>query len=133
MRIAILSDIHGNLVALEAVLADLAKAAPDVTICLGDVAVTGPQPRQVIARLHQLSWPIVMGNTDAWLLDPQSWNSSDEETRRLLALEQWSASMMEPEDLQVEFRSVPVDFAALSTAVQAAGMPYADWWLKYWR
>ena len=41
MRVALLSDIHGNLVALEAILADLAATAPDTVICLGDVAVTG--------------------------------------------------------------------------------------------
>jgi len=99
MRVALISDIHGNLVALEAVLADLAKAAPDSVICLGDVAVSGPQPRQVIARLRELGWPVVMGNTDAWLLDPQPWPTSDEEARRLLAVELWSASMLQPEDL----------------------------------
>lgn len=42
IRVALLSDIHGNLVALEAVLADLKETAPDAIICLGDVAVTGP-------------------------------------------------------------------------------------------
>jgi putative phosphoesterase len=99
MRVALLSDIHGNLVSLEAVLADLKEAAPDAIICLGDVAVTGPQPRQVIARLRQFNWPIVMGNTDAWLLNPQPWNTTDEEALRLLAIEQWSALMMELEDL----------------------------------
>lgn len=41
MKIAILSDIHGNLVALEAVLADIAHEAPDQMVCLGDVAATG--------------------------------------------------------------------------------------------
>lgn len=99
MRVAIVSDIHGNLVALEAVLADLDKDPPDAVICLGDVVVTGPQPRQVIARLAELSWPIVMGNTDAWLLDPQPWDAKDEETQQVLAVELWGASIMTREDL----------------------------------
>jgi putative phosphoesterase len=241
MRVALISDIHGNLVALEAVVADLAKVGPDAVICLGDVAVTGPQPRLVIARLRELGWPVVMGNTDAWLLDPRPWPTSDEEVRRLLEVELWSASVMQAADLdfvrtfqrtveislageqnllcyhgsprsntdiigpttqeddlfemlsgqwaslmagghihqqmlrrfkdtvlvnpgsvglpyenhdgqtrnppwaeyalvssdsdnlQVEFRRVPVDLAALSAAVYASGMPDPEWWLRDWR
>jgi predicted phosphodiesterase len=240
MRIALLSDIHGNLVALEAVLADLDSEAVDAVICLGDVVVTGPQPRQVIALLQELHWPIVMGNTDAWLLDPQPWDITDEDSERLEAVELWGASLMTGEDLafirtfqptvsvdlgnsltllgyhgspqsstdiispttpedelqkklagyhvdimagghihqqmlrsyqgsllinpgsvglpyqtvsgrtrnppwaeyalvtnqagqvKVEFRRVPVDLAALETAVRRSSMPHAGWWLKDW-
>lgn len=99
MRVALLSDIHGNFVALEAILADLKSASPDIVICLGDVVVTGPQPRQVIGRLQDLGWPIVMGNTDAWLLNPQPWDIKDEETQRLFDVELWSASHMTKADL----------------------------------
>ncbi len=70
MRIALISDIHANLVALETVLADLAKTHPDQIICLGDVAEGGPQPRQVITRLRALDLSVVMGNHDAELLNP---------------------------------------------------------------
>lgn len=99
MRVAIVSDIHGNLIALEAVLTDLDKDPPDAVICLGDVVVTGPQPRQVITRLRALGWPIVMGNTDAWLLDPQPWDATDEDSRRQESIELWGASQMTAEDL----------------------------------
>ncbi|MDX1414331.1 MAG: metallophosphoesterase family protein [Candidatus Promineifilaceae bacterium] len=99
MRIALLSDIHGNLVALEAVLRDLETESPDAVICLGDVVVTGPQPRQVIAALQELHWPIVLGNTDAWLFDPQPWTANNEETQRLLEVELWSALQLVAEDL----------------------------------
>ncbi|NCF69462.1 MAG: metallophosphoesterase [Chloroflexi bacterium] len=99
MRVALVSDIHGNLVALEAVVADVAKVGPDAVICLCAVAVTGPQPRQLICRLRQLCWLVVMGKPDAWLLDPQPWSADDEEARRLLEVELWSASVMKPDDL----------------------------------
>ncbi|MBZ0286188.1 MAG: metallophosphatase family protein, partial [Anaerolineae bacterium] len=46
MRTAIISDIHGNLAALEAVLADLRANGIERIVCLGDVAATGPQPGQ---------------------------------------------------------------------------------------
>jgi putative phosphoesterase len=67
VRVALIADIHGNLVALDAVLADLAGESIDRLVCLGDVAATGPQPREVVARLRGLGCPVVMGNADAFL------------------------------------------------------------------
>jgi 3',5'-cyclic AMP phosphodiesterase CpdA len=50
MRVAVVSDIHGNLTALEAVIADLERRAPDLVIHGGDLAVMGGQPAEVIDR-----------------------------------------------------------------------------------
>ena len=61
MRIAIISDIHGNLVALEAVLNDLKTESIDHIVSLGDTTSGGPQPCEVIARLKTLNGPVVMG------------------------------------------------------------------------
>lgn len=71
MRIALISDIHGNLFALETVLRELAQEHIDQMVCLGDVAALGPQPREVLDRLRALNCPVILGNTDAWLLTPQ--------------------------------------------------------------
>ena len=71
MRLAILSDIHGNLPALETVIAELADEQIDHFLCLGDVASGGPQPGETLDRVKALGWPIIMGNTDDWLLSPQ--------------------------------------------------------------
>jgi predicted phosphodiesterase len=71
MRIGLIADIHGNLFALEAVLDELAREQIDHIICLGDVAALGPQPHEVLARLQVLNCPVIMGNTDAWLLNAQ--------------------------------------------------------------
>ncbi|MFQ5400120.1 MAG: metallophosphoesterase family protein [Anaerolineae bacterium] len=71
MRIALISDIHGNLVSLDAVLADIRQQHVDQIICLGDVATLGPQPKEAISRLRELACPCIMGNHDAFLLDPQ--------------------------------------------------------------
>lgn len=68
MRIALLSDIHGNLFALEAMLAMLTRETIDQIVCLGDVAMFGPQPCAVLARMQTVACPVVMGNTDAWAL-----------------------------------------------------------------
>lgn len=67
MRIAVVSDVHGNLVALEAVLADLEQVRPDVVVQGGDLALGGPRPIEVADRVRELGWPGVLGNTDAVL------------------------------------------------------------------
>lgn len=64
MRIALLSDIHANLVALDAVLNDIGRRGADRVVCLGDVADLGPCPRETLARLRELQCPIVQGNHD---------------------------------------------------------------------
>jgi predicted phosphodiesterase len=70
MRVAVLSDIHGNLPALEAVLAEVEREAPDVIVVGGDTA-TGPMPRQTLDRLAALGGEVryVMGNADRELVD----------------------------------------------------------------
>ena len=50
MRIAVISDIHGNWHALEAVLADIEREAVDETWCLGDIVGYGPQPNRCVTE-----------------------------------------------------------------------------------
>lgn len=71
MRIAVLSDIHANLTALEAVISDLRTVAPDLVIQGGDVVGGGPRPAEVIDRLRDVNWPGVYGNTDEMLWKPE--------------------------------------------------------------
>jgi putative phosphoesterase len=69
MRIAILADIHGNLTALDAVLADLREQKPDVVYHGGDLAFGGCNPSEVIDCIAQEGWNGVLGNTDEMLWD----------------------------------------------------------------
>ncbi len=70
MRIAAVSDIHGNLGALEAVLADIGKRAVDLTVNLGDI-LSGPLlPRETADRLMDLGLPTISGNHERQLLAP---------------------------------------------------------------
>ncbi len=71
MRIAFISDIHGNYTALEAVLADIKKIGVDKTICLGDTVSLGPQPREVLAALHEIKSINIKGNHDGAILEPE--------------------------------------------------------------
>ncbi len=65
MRIAILSDIHGNQLALVAVLQDLAQQPEiDRLVIAGDLCLNGPNPQQVLDIVRSLQCPVIMGNTD---------------------------------------------------------------------
>jgi predicted phosphodiesterase len=75
MRLAILSDIHANLVALDAVRADLPEI--DEVWVLGDIVGYGPQPNEVIAALQQMGARSVLGNHDGAAIgtvDPHDFN-----------------------------------------------------------
>jgi putative phosphoesterase len=63
-KLAILSDIHGNLPALKAILADIAKHRIQTILCLGDVATFGPQPRETLLKIKALNCPVILGNGD---------------------------------------------------------------------
>ncbi len=69
MKIAILSDIHANLEAFEAVVADLQLQGVDRVICLGDNIGYGPDPDKVVDRLRQLAYLSVLGNHEFALID----------------------------------------------------------------
>jgi len=81
--LAVIADIHGNLPALEAVLADLARVRPDRIVVAGDFVNRGPQGRAVLERLAPLGYPAISGNHDTWLvalargeLVPRDWGSA---------------------------------------------------------
>jgi predicted phosphodiesterase len=66
MRVALLSDIHGNLAALEAVLADMRSQGPfDQIVVAGDLVWAGPWPAEVVDAVQALDAAIIQGNTDA--------------------------------------------------------------------
>lgn len=64
MKLAIVSDVHGNLAALEAVIKDLEIVKPDLVVHGGDLVFNGPHPAECVDRIRELGWPGVMGNTD---------------------------------------------------------------------
>ena len=67
---AIVSDVHGNLTALEAVLVDLVQVNPDLIAHGGDLAFNGPRPVECVDRIRELGWPGVIGNMDRALDNP---------------------------------------------------------------
>jgi predicted phosphodiesterase len=79
---AVIADIHGNVPALEAVLADLERVQPDRTIMAGDFVNRGPQSGAVLERVTKLDFPAISGNHDTWLASlsrgvniPEDWDA----------------------------------------------------------
>ena len=73
MRIAVLSDIHGNLLALDACLADLeSQGSADAIVVAGDLCLGGPKPKKVLQRLEEIGASCVRGNTDRYLSEDTS-------------------------------------------------------------
>lgn len=87
MKLAVLSDIHGNLGALDAVLADVAARRVDVIVNLGDI-LSGPlEPAATAERLMALDLPTIRGNHERQLVenDPAKFNLSDSYAHRTIS------------------------------------------------
>lgn len=86
MRVAIISDIHGNLMALDAVLTDIENQGADEIWCGGDIAWAGPWPNECIERTRAACEVVVKGNTDIWVTgDPQGVPEDDRDELKVLA------------------------------------------------
>jgi putative phosphoesterase len=71
LPLAIISDIHGNLTAMEAVAADIERRGVEHVLQGGDLALAGCQPAEVIDRVRELGWAGIVGNTDELLWRPE--------------------------------------------------------------
>lgn len=71
MRIAVVSDIHGNNTAFQAVLKDLRYTRPDLILHGGDLADGGSKPVEVLDQISDLGWPGVLGNVDEIYTRPE--------------------------------------------------------------
>ncbi len=91
MRLAIISDIHGNLPALDAVLASTRREGCDGLFCLGDVVGYGARPNECIERLVSQGIPCILGNHDAAAIGRLNLEHMNNNAR--VAIE-WTASVL---------------------------------------
>ncbi|MCJ7840964.1 YfcE family phosphodiesterase [Lederbergia sp. NSJ-179] len=68
MKIAFISDIHGNATALEAVIKDMKEKAVDQVFVLGDLCYRGPEPKRSLELVRSLDCPVIKGNADEWVV-----------------------------------------------------------------
>jgi predicted phosphodiesterase len=99
MRIAIISDIHGNDLAFAAVAADIAASSVDRMVCLGDAVQGGAQPAEVIARLKALDCPVVLGNADDIVLHGKHSTNEEPLNEWTMAVRDWTVSKLSADDL----------------------------------
>jgi predicted phosphodiesterase len=79
LRVAIVSDIHGNVRGLEACLADLrAQGGADLVIGAGDYCMDGPRPREVLECLKEAGATCVRGNTDRYIAEPRAFDEAED-------------------------------------------------------
>lgn len=97
MKLAILSDVHGNCLALDTVLADIEKISIDHIICNGDMIQSGPQPAETVARLREMKCSVVMGNSDAWLMTGVETDAHlipEDRRQKLNRVREWSLAQL---------------------------------------
>jgi predicted phosphodiesterase len=93
-RLGLISDIHGNLFAFEAVLAELEGEELDGLVCLGDVAV-GPQGIECLARVRELDCPVLQGNWDDWFVNGMPPPKDEMEDRLIQIGKCWADALSE--------------------------------------
>jgi|GEM_PF-889648 len=128
MRFAIISDLHGNYQAWQAVLAHLSERQFDTIVCLGDIIGYGPQPAEVLHALRAECHNFILGNHDAvaaGLLDPSLFNEDAQRSTR------WTLSKLSQQD-RAFFTQVPLTieadgvFFSHATLANPAGFGYLD-------
>jgi predicted phosphodiesterase len=92
MRIAVFSDVHGNLTALEAVLEDISRVAVDGIVFAGDLCMVGPRPGACVRNVQRSDIISIYGNTDDWVLGRQ------EAPQKLTALAQWTLAQLSEDE-----------------------------------
>jgi predicted phosphodiesterase len=129
LRVAALYDIHGNVPALEAVLADVERAGVDLIVWGGDVAA-GPMPVETLARMRELGGRCVSGNADRQMVedfdaDREPSDSDDEMMRTML----WSVAQVDRADrdyLAAFEPTVSLDIDGLGPVLFCHGSPRSD-------
>lgn len=130
MKLAVLSDIHGNLVALEAALADLQAAGPvDRVWVLGDLAAFGPRPQACVQRIRDLeaswheqhgkeSFAVIGGNTDRYMVTGERFRISPPEDEN--GLHSYIAGL-QPRDDMLNWNTAQLDWTSYDYLKQRLG------------
>ncbi|NDJ54589.1 MAG: metallophosphoesterase family protein [Chloroflexi bacterium] len=98
MRIALISDVHANLTALEVVLADVERVRVDQTVFLGDAIYFGPQPKACLKRIAELDCLCVMGNADAVCIQYDDLRRGNAPMPKINPETRWTADQLDPVD-----------------------------------
>lgn len=99
MKLAVISDIHGNLDSLDVVLASIESCGVRQVVCLGDVAEMGPKPHETLQRLMELKCITIRGNEDEALLNSEAPREyQDDIDRKIHDVDKWTAKQLTQAD-----------------------------------
>lgn len=118
MRIAIVTDIHANRQAWEAVLADIRHVGADAILCLGDVVGYGPQPAAVLDSVRNAADAILLGNHEAAICGRFPAEEFNDAARRAI---EWTASQLSAEDTRF-FLDLPYTGKVEGFAISHSGL-----------
>jgi len=119
VRIIFLSDIHGNLEALESVREEIKADAPDAVYCLGDVVGYGADPERCWRIVAEEGWPTVMGNHDEAILNPQGLLLMNPVAKKAI---EWTAKKLSREGKKW-LGSLPDEIKPFEGSVLSHGLP----------
>src|SRR5690625_3969961 len=138
MKIAFISDIHGNAVALEAVLTDLRKKEVDEVFVLGDICFRGPEPKHSLEIIQALNTDVIKGNADEWVVRSIYDGEVPEQAFTMMTKERdWTASKLDddqlaylrdlPTELNLEFGDIKIHaFHATPNSLFDIVQPFAS-------
>jgi predicted phosphodiesterase len=130
MRVGFISDVHGNLFALEPVLADLEQRDVDRIVCLGDICF-GPQAHECLDRIRKLGCPVILGNWDSWSIE--GFPPSDDPVGVMLyEIGAWWATLLDDDDKAfvrtfVPTLDVPTEDGTLMHCFHGSPLSFNDW------
>ncbi|MCM3691860.1 metallophosphoesterase family protein [Neobacillus niacini] len=138
MKIAFISDIHGNAIALDAVLKDIEQQGIDKIYVLGDICYRGPEPKRSLDLVRSLHTEVIKGNADEWVVRGVQEGEVPEKALELMNTErQWIVEQLDSSDidylnslpvqLNVRFEGVEITaFHATPTSLFDIVLPNAD-------
>ncbi|WP_211749315.1 metallophosphoesterase family protein [Paenibacillus sp. Marseille-Q4541] len=119
MKMAIISDIHGNATALETVLRDISNKGISDIIVLGDLVFRGPEPKKVLNLLRSTSALVLKGNTDEWIIRGIKKNEVPSTDYDMMSLERhWTIDQLTAEDLNY-LESLPIECSLTLSATMS--------------
>ncbi|RBW70144.1 metallophosphoesterase family protein [Bacillus taeanensis] len=115
MKIAFLSDIHGNADALEAVIRDIEAKQVDKIVVLGDICYRGPEPKRALELVKSLNAEVVKGNADEWVVRGVEKDEVPDKVLEMMNKERdWTVSQLEKEDVAF-LKNLPLELTVKLT------------------
>jgi putative phosphoesterase len=109
MKLAFISDIHGNAIALEAVIEDMKRKPVDQIYVLGDLCYRGPEPKRSLELIRSLQTKVIKGNADEWVVRGVQQGEVPDKVLELMNRERdWTVSQLDQGDLEY-LQSLPTE------------------------